>query len=258
MNKLSTLQLLAVNAAKSGDWQKASIINEEILALNPLDIGALNRLGLSYMQLDKSTKAKQCFNKVLELDSSNSIAKKNLDKIKNKLCTTPNFSQENFIEEPGKTKIVELHRLAGKEILNRLGPGQTCELKMKNRYISVETSDGKYIGTLPEDLSFRLTKLINRKNRYECFVHSSSTKSCTIYIKEVERSAQNANIHSFPLNKSLLTTINDIDEKFLLEDNIPMEIIHTDMDLEDGDDFSERANRNLDDDDNQVADDDED
>jgi len=255
MNKLSTLQLLAVNAAKGGDWQKASFINEEILGLNPNDIGALNRLGLSYMQLDKSAKAKQCFKKVLELDSSNSIAKKNLEKIKNKLCTTPNFSQENFIEEPGKTKIVELHRLAGKEILNRLNPGQTCELKIKNRYISVET-DSKYIGTLPEDLSFRLTKLINRKNRYECFVHSSSTKSCSIYIKEVKRSAKNVNIHSFPLNKSLLTTINDIDEKFLLEENIPMEMVHTDMDLEDGDDFSERANRNLGDDDAPVADDD--
>lgn len=256
MNKLNTLQLQAVNAAKSGDWQKASLINEEILALNPTDVGALNRLGLSYMQLDKSPKAKQCFNKVLELDSSNSIAKKNLDKIKNKLCGTPNFSQENFIEEPGKTKIVELHRLAGKEILNHLNPGKVCELKIKNRYISVE-SDGKYIGTLPEDLSFRLTKLINRKNRYECFVHSASTKSCTIYIKEVERSAQNINIHSFPLNKSLLTTINDIDEKFLLEDNIPMEILHTDLDLEDGDDFTQRPPRTLSDDESPVTDDDD-
>lgn len=256
MNKLSTLQLLAVGAAKDGDWQKAAEINEDILKLNSKDIGALNRLGLAYMQLEKSSKAKSCFNQVLEIDSSNSIAKKNLDKIKNKLCTTPNFSQENFIEEPGKTKIVELHRLAGKDVLNRLNPGQSCELKIKNRYISVE-SEGKYIGTLPEDLSFRLTKLINRNNRYECFVHSSSMKSCSIYVKEVERSAQNANIHSFPLNKSLLTTINDIDEKFLLEDNIPMEIVHTDLDSEDGADFSSRPPREIDDD-AVATDDDED
>lgn len=257
MNKLNTLQLAAVNAAKTGNWQRAVQINEAILELSSKDLGALNRLGLSYMQLDKNGKAKNCFNQVLEIDSSNSIAKKNLDKIKNKLCTTPNFSQENFIEEPGKTKIVELHRLAGKEVLNYLNPGQSCELKIKNRYISVE-SDGKYIGTLPEDLSFRLTKLIERNNRYECFVHSASTKSCTIYVKEVERSDQNANIHSFPLNKSLLSTINDIDEKFLLEDNIPMEIVHTDQDLEESD-YGDRPTRDLDkSEDRGAADDDED
>jgi len=240
MNKLTNLQLLAVNAAKKADWNKAIEINEQILEINKKDLGALNRLGLSYLQVEKPSKAKQCFKDVLEIDCSNSIAKKNLEKIKNKQNTAPNFSQEHFIEEPGKTKIAELHRVAGKEVLINLASGHVCELKIKNRYISVDSNE-KYIGTLPEDLSFRLTKLIKRGNKYECFVHTASPKSCSVYIKEILRSKQNENIHSFPLNKNLIATINDIDEKFLLEDNIPMEIIHTDTDHEKGIDSSTLA-----------------
>lgn len=240
MNKLSTLQLQAVNAAKNSDWNKAIELNEQIIQLNHKNLGALNRLGLSYLQIKKPGKAKSCFKQVLEIDCSNNIAKKNLEKIKNKQNTTPNFSQEHFIEEPGKTKITELHRLTGKAILTNLSPGCVCELKIKNRYISVE-SNGKYIGTLPEDLSFRLTKLIKRKNQYECYIHTASPKSCSVYVKEIYRSKQNENIHSFPLNKNLIANINDIDEKFLLEDDIPMEIINTDTDQEKGIDSSTLA-----------------
>ncbi|NCN03622.1 MAG: tetratricopeptide repeat protein [Candidatus Pacebacteria bacterium] len=240
MNKLASLQIKAVNAAKNSNWDQAVTINEEILELDQKNLGALNRLGLSYLQIQKPAKAKKCFKQVLEIDTSNNIAKKNLEKIKNNQNTAPSFSQEHFIEEPGKTKIVELHRLAGKETLNKLAPGLVCELKIKKRYISIE-HDGNYIGTLPEDLSFRLTKLIKRNNTYECFIHSACPKSTFVYIKEANRSEQNENIHSFPLNKNLIATISDIDESFLLDDNIPMEIINTDTDEEKGIDSSTLA-----------------
>lgn len=240
MNKLASLQLQAVNAAKNSNWEKAVELNEQILEIDNKNLGALNRLGLSYLQVKKSAKAKNCFKQVLEIDCSNSIAKKNLAKIKNKQETAPKFSQEHFIEEPGKTKIVELHRLASKETLNCLTAGEPCQLKIKTRYISVDCN-GKHIGTLPEDLSFRLTKLIKRGNKYETFIHSASAKSTFVYIKEVFKSDKNENIHSFPLNKNLIATISDVDEKFLLEDNIPMEIVNTDTDEEKGIDSSTLA-----------------
>jgi tetratricopeptide (TPR) repeat protein len=240
MNKLASLQLQAVNAAKNSHWDQAVTLNEAILEIDGENLGALNRLGLSYLQVKKPGKARKCFKQALEIDCSNSIAKKNLDKIKNKQNTAPNFSQEHFIEEPGKTKIIELHRLAGKETLLGLAPGQPCELKIKKRYVSIE-SDGKYVGTLPEDLSFRLTKLIKRNNKYECFIHTACPKSTFVYIKEIKRSKQNKNLHSFPLNKNLIATISDIEEKFFLEENIPMEIINTDTDQEKGIDSSTLA-----------------
>jgi tetratricopeptide (TPR) repeat protein len=233
MNKTSLLQLQAIQAAKNGNWELALTKNSELISKNPSDIGALNRSAIAYLQLGKTIEAIKMLEKVLEIDKSNQIAKKHLADIKGKKRTKkPSFSTEQFIEEPGVTKIVELHRLANKSILQDLDVGQRCSLIPKNRYISVETSNGEHIGALPEDLSYRLTKLIKRGNIYECFVHSASEKECLVYIKEVVRSKKNEYINSFPLNRTSVAAINDVDERFLLEENIPVTIINTDDDTE--------------------------
>jgi tetratricopeptide (TPR) repeat protein len=236
MNKLNTLQLRAIKAAKDLNWEEAISLNQEIIDTNPQDIGALNRLGLAYMQANQPAKAKENFNRVLEIDNSNGIAKKHLESIKQKrVHKQPLFSREQFIEEPGTTKIIELHRLANKTVLEDLAVGLECELKLKGRYISIETEQVGYIGALPEDLSFRLAKLIKRGNEYQCFIYSANPKSCKVYIKEEKRSKQNENINSFPLSKNMMSSmsaINDVDERFLLEDNIPVAIVETDTDEE--------------------------
>lgn len=229
MNTSHTLQQQAINAAKSQDWSAAVAINTQLLEINESDVGALNRLGVAQLQLGQASKAKASFQKVIQLDRSNTIAKKHLDRLKsNQTPASPSFSQVYFIEEPGKTKIVELHRLAGKQVLDVLAVGQSCELKPKNRYISVE-SNQTYIGALPEDLSFRLTKLLKNGNEYQSFVYSTSNHSCIIYIREVVRSVANQDVHSFPLVKSNLATINDLDQDFLFEDNIPVQMLDSDM-----------------------------
>ena len=233
MNKHTRLQQQAINAAKRQDWSQAIICNQEQLTNHPQDVGALNRLGVAYLQANQASLAKNTFHQVLELDKSNSIAKKHLQILKTKqVSRIPAFSHEQFIEEPGTTKIIELHRLANRLVLDRLNVGETCFLKPKNRYISVETAESNYVGALPEDLSFRLTKLIKRGNDYSCFIYATSTKSCNVYIKELKRSKRNQHINSFPITKNSLTAINDVDERSLLEDDIPVAIVKTDDDEE--------------------------
>lgn len=215
---VTKLQTLAIAAAKSGDWQKAIELNTEILTQSPEEVTALNRLGLAHLQLGDIKAAKENFQQALNLDKHNTIAQKHLDRIKsNQKPTPPAFTRTHFIEEPGKTKIAELHRLAGKQILDTLAVGQPCVLVLKNRYISVDTEDGEYIGALPEDISFRLTKLINTDNTYHCSIHSCSNNQCTVFLKEVSRSKQNSDIHSFPPTKANANSV-DIDDRFLLED----------------------------------------
>jgi len=223
----------AIQAAKAGDWQTAVDKNLELLTISSTDIGALNRLATSYLQLGKHKEAQAALEEVLTLDKSNQIARKHLANIKaKKKAKKPSFSNEQFIEEPGVTKIVELHRLANKSQLHDLNVGQPCQLVTKNRYISVETAEGEYIGALPEDLSYRLTKLMNRGNKYECLVHSANEKECHLYIKETVRSKKNEHINSFPLNRTSIAAINDVDERFLLENDIPITIVSTDEDTE--------------------------
>lgn len=233
MNTLITLKQQAVESAKKQDWQQAVDLNQEILKLDPDDTGTLNRLGVAFVQQHKLRKAKTTFNQILKIDKSNNLAKKHLRKLKsNQVSNAPSFSEDHFIEEPGKTKTVELHRLSSKQVLEQLSVGQICDLKPKNRYISIETA-GIYVGALPEDLSFRLTKLINRGNEYSCRIRSHSATECSVHLKESLKSKKNANLHSFPTHKSQPSiTINDVDEKFLLEENIPVQIVNIDSDKE--------------------------
>lgn len=197
MPTFSQLKLQAIAAAKAGQWDDALAFNLTALEQNPDDLGTLNRLGISQLSLGQKKAAKETFERVLTLDKTNQLAQKNLHRLKGKTVPSLLFSNRHFIEEPGKTKVVELHRLASKPILVELRVGTACVLKTKKRYISVEANDS-YIGALPEDLSFRMTKLMESGNQYEAAVWAASATSCSVFLKEIHRSASNADIASFP------------------------------------------------------------
>ncbi|HPS40771.1 MAG TPA: hypothetical protein PLQ50_02070, partial [Candidatus Woesebacteria bacterium] len=139
MQNQMLLRQEAINAAKNADWSKAILINQEILQSYGDDLEAMNRLGMAFLKNKQENKAKEIFKEVLKFDRSNIIANKHLEKIKNKEAGADIiFDQNNdFIEEPGKSKIVNLHRLTNKEQLKKLKVGQICYLQSKNRYISV-------------------------------------------------------------------------------------------------------------------------
>lgn len=236
----------AVRAAKDGQWSQAVSLNTSILKENPKDTHALNRLGVAHLQLKQKEEAVQAFSEVLAIDKNNQIAKRHLDRIRsNNEGTAFLFSSQSFIEEPGKTKVVELHRLAGKQVLSQFSVGQPCALNLKKRYISVEV--GKtYLGALPEDLSFRLSKLIESGNEYSCSIRSCSANSCLVYLRETLRSPANKDTHSFPPSKSSINPINDIDDTFALEDATTAQLGDSDSGDED-DKSNEDDNTTLDD-----------
>jgi tetratricopeptide (TPR) repeat protein len=234
MITLSKLRVKAIAAAKNSDWQAAIEANQQILVDTPDDINALNRLGLACLQIGDTKQAKESFKKTLEIDKTNNIAKKQLERIAGKqAAVAPAFTREYFIEEPGKTKIVELHRLAGKQVLDQLSSGENCNLVLKKRFISIETDSKTYIGALPEDVSFRLSKLISSGNNYTCRVHSTTNNTCSVFLKELSRSKRNQDIHSFPINKSSMNQVSEMDDRFLLEDeDIPVQALEGDIEEE--------------------------
>ncbi|MCA9370293.1 MAG: tetratricopeptide repeat protein [Pseudomonadales bacterium] len=196
----SQLRKQAIEAAKNQDWEVAISVNKAILESDPINNGALNRVGVAYLQLGKKKQAKEYFAKSLELDPSDVLAQKNLQRLKaNQTNNMPSFTTNHFIEEPGTTKTIELCRLAGKKTLSELSVGQACTFKPKNRFISIEV-DGQYVGALPEDISFRLTKLMQSGNTYSCSIRSCSYASCTVHIRETHRSEKNSDTHSFPIS----------------------------------------------------------
>jgi tetratricopeptide (TPR) repeat protein len=235
---VAQLEEKAIQAAKNQDWQAAIDVNRQLIEENAEDIQAFIRLGVAQVQLGQVADAKHAFNQALALDKTNQLAKKHLQRLENNQTITISSlpSDEEFIEEPGKTRTVELHRLAGKETLEKLSIGQKCELKSKNRFVSVEVNK-TYIGSLPEDLSARLTKLMKGGNQYVCYIRSISMTNCTctVFIKEVLRSPEQEFINSFPVNKSSLSALNEMyaDDNYTFEiEDIPLQIVETDNDEE--------------------------
>ncbi len=205
----TALEEQAIKAALNQDWGKAIEINKKILEESPQNIPALNRLGRAYWEAGKIAQASQTYKKVLKFDRLNPIANKNLQRLarsgqnKNKREKKTPFvtSGQIFLEEPGKTKIVKLVRLAPPSVLAQLDNADPLRLVAKKRSISVVSEDNTYLGTLPEDLSLRLIKLIKGGNQYQAFVKNVDHQKLEIFIREVFRAKKFLNSPSFPQGK---------------------------------------------------------
>ena len=201
------LEKQAVQAAIKGAWQKAVDLNRQLIKNNPKNIAALNRLARAYWELDKIDEAQKTYRQVLNLDVYNAIALKNLDRLvkkkpKKTLSKKTFVSGNLFLEEPGKTKTSKLIRLASSEVLSDLSHGQPVKLEPKNRNISVTDEDLLYLGTIPDDLSSRLIKLIKGGNHYQVFIKAVDRQQLEIFIRETYRSKRFHNLPSFPTTTS--------------------------------------------------------
>jgi tetratricopeptide (TPR) repeat protein len=199
MNTLFTLQSKAIKAAQDERWEEAVTFNQEMLQHDNRNIGALNRLGFALMQLQNMSEAQKTYQQVLEIDSSNAVAKKYLDIIKKKkpVKLPKALKHSDFVDEPGKTKSTQLARLAGPDVLSNLSVGGDCQIKCSSSRISVQC-DGTYIGSLPDDLVARLRPLIEAGNQYTVKIQSLKNNTVTVFIRERERAAEVAHIASFP------------------------------------------------------------
>ena len=190
----------AIKASQEGRWKDGKKLNEEIVEQEQGDIGTLNRLAFCCMQLGEMNKAKKYYEQVLALERHNSIAQKYLGLIKQKLDFVPPSAKphEDFIEEPGKTKSVALQRLADPDVLQRTAIASECEFIVKNHRVDVRTIDTHvYLGCLPDDVAFRLQKLLKTGNTYSVFIQSTTKKSCIVFIKETFRSESALSTPSF-------------------------------------------------------------
>jgi len=195
----------AIAAALCGSWKEALAFNKTILAQNPKDIDALNRCARAYAESGEISKAKQFAEKVLKIDPFNPIAIKSLAKWKgmksgefHKSATLP---AQLFLEEPGKTKVVSLLNLADEKVLANLDSGDEVTINPKSHRISVLTTEGKYIGRLPDDLSARLRKLINHGYQYKIVIKCIEPKEAIIFIVEVNRPKEFTDLNSFLTEK---------------------------------------------------------
>lgn len=204
-----TPERLAITATLQARWEDAISANLKILESSLHDTAALNRLGIAYLKTKQPGNAKKSFLKVLSLDPFNSIAKTNLKKV------SPKFSHDydntsllsshtfSFIEEPGKSKVVPLANLGEPNVIATLYTGLEVEQKIAARKVKIVTSKEKYIGSLPDDISIHLVRLIKAGYKYQTLIKSADTTSVQVYIKEIKNSKRLKGIPSFTFSQNL-------------------------------------------------------
>jgi len=207
-NEDKTLEGQAVSAALDYNWELAIEINKKILKNNPNHIETLNRLARAYFETGNITKSRQTYKSVTDLDGFNVIAKKNLTRLNrlssNQKTPTLEGDKQNFRElfqklasEPGKTKVVTLVKIGDHNLLSKLASGDKLKISPKKHSIELCTYDNKHVGNLPDDLSFKLLKLITAGNTFECCIKSVTQKEVQVILFEITRAKALANLPSF-------------------------------------------------------------
>lgn len=202
---MTPLKTQAIQTALTGDWEGAILLNQQILADAPEDIDTLNRLAYAYASQGNTKEAKTIYQKVLALDTQNPIALRNLKRLslnngKAPVHFVPLNISNLFIEEPGKTKVVELINIADKKVISPLRSGEILHLSIKRMKIFVLDEQKQYIGMFPDDLGKRLIKFMEGGNTYEAYVKSIESNKVIIFAREVLRAKGFKDQSSFPAN----------------------------------------------------------
>lgn len=198
----------AIKLALEQRWDEAIAVNIKLLKINSKNVNALKRTAYAYLKLHKTKKATEYYNKVLAIDKDNPIAIKSLHRIKSYSKQNMNLSNNNqctstaniFLEEPGRTKIISLAKLASNKIIFCMCSAQKVHMIPKKRSIEIRDDQKNYLGVLPDDISHRLIKLIDGGNQYETYVKTVGNNELSVFIKEIKRGKKFNNIPSFSNN----------------------------------------------------------
>lgn len=209
---MTQLKTQAIQTALLGDWTNAIILNKSILEETPEDIDAMNRLAFAQTSIGNAKEAKSLYQQVLALDVQNPIALRNLKRLQEGITSSktnslpPAHVSNLFIEEPGRTKVIELLNVADKKVIAPLRSGETLLMVIKRMKIFMLDQNKQYIGMLPDDIGRRLIRFMNDGNQYEAYVKSVDGNKVTIFAREVKKTSKFKNQPSFlPSDRSKLT-----------------------------------------------------
>ena len=219
----------AVELAVQGRWEEAEMVNQDIIERFAADVEAYNRLGRALIELGDLVRSKEAYAKALELAPDNTIAKKNLSRIKFGISLSQStavtesgesrvetksssktilaLAPDLFVTEMGKAGVAKLHNMASRDVLERsegfarLIVGDRVQLRVEGQRLIVESEQGEYVGEVEPKHALRLIKLIKGGNRYDTAILKVGDDDLSVIIKEVYQHPSQAGCLSFPLKQ---------------------------------------------------------
>lgn len=204
MKRMRTDQ--AIQFAMQSRWDDAITANKALIQLFPGEPDAYNRLGKALSETGKMKEAREAYQKTLELEPTNSIARKNFERLATaRAKTEPDKAQQVdtslFIEEMGKSGVTTL-KPAHLKMLSTLSAGDEVALKRVGTRLTIETMSGEYIHDVEPKLALRLSRLIEGGNKYAAAVAGISPDSVRVIIKETFQDPTQVGRISFPAGKA--------------------------------------------------------
>jgi tetratricopeptide (TPR) repeat protein len=209
----------AVTLALQNRWEEAVAANQSILALFPADTDAHNRLGKALTELGRYIEAQEAYSRTLQLDPSNSIAQKNLQRLnlllqaraQAKAAQLPLPTEREpvapqlFIAETGKTELTTLIKTASQEVLAQVTAGTPVHLRIEGSTLVVESRLGDRLGEVEPKLSQRLIHFMRGGNQYTAAITTVSNHTVKIIIRETYQHPSQAGKISFPAKGEVST-----------------------------------------------------
>lgn len=225
----------AVRMAIGGRWEEAVDLNRNLLTLLGEESETYNRLGKSLMELGRVTDARAAYARSLELDPTNTIARRNLDKLatmNDASGSAPSVIDTRiFLEESGKSVTAVLQAM-DPAVAAGLDAGDVVDLKVEGNAVNIMTRSGQYIGMVAPRIGLRLAKLIRSGNRYSAAL-ITATGDARVMIRETYQDPSLAGRVSFP--RSSKVDVRAYTRRGLLQADLD----ELDFDDDDGDDFEE-------------------
>ncbi len=197
----------AIRLAMENQWNKAVEANQSILELFPKDVESHNRLGRSLTELGRYQDALAAYQRSMELDKSNLIAKRNIRRLTDLIANMDLARSAKpeavdpriFISEEGKTGILKFARIVDQMALDEVTLGEQVDLSVEGRALYASTVSGQRIGMVEPRASQRLIDLINGGNRYQAAIMSTDLEGrVKIFVREAFRHESQAGKVSFP------------------------------------------------------------
>lgn len=225
----------AIEAALSGDWTRAIELNSALFDEYPEDISILNRLGHAYSEVGQVNKASATYKKVLEIDPYNPIAKRNLERLSTlrgsdlKPKGTRTLDPDIFLEEPGKTKTIELVDLAMPKVLIQLRVGDLVICKPSKTDVTVLSEENSRLGKLEPVWGKEVAMALSLGSTFSAVVKSikigkdPKDSSLSIFLRETKRSKKLAN-PIFPVDKNFTPYVREETLSYLKQPETNQEV----------------------------------
>lgn len=201
----------AIGLAMQSRWAEAVDVNKAILAMDPNDADAHNRLGKAHLELGNYRDAYEAYKRAVELAPGNAIAQKNMNRLaplaqqaapaagpRPAPRPAERINPHTFIEETGKTGLTHLHSVANAQTLLTLTAGDRVVLASEEGRLQVRTTSGEYLGQVDPKMAQRLLRFIQAGNRYTAAVTTVNDKSLSVLIREEYQDPSMIGRQSFP------------------------------------------------------------